>query len=265
MTAQFLALHHRDQPLLIPNPWDAGSAKILATLGFEALATTSSGMAAAKGRLDHDISLDDVLAHAGEIVAATDLPVSCDFENGFADDPEGVARNIALAMETGLAGASVEDSTERADDPIYEAKLAAERVAAAAEVAHNCAEFVLTARAENYLHGRADLADTIARLQSYQAAGADVLYAPGVSDAKDIAAIVRSVDRPVNVLVLPNAPDVATLAELGVKRISIGGAFAYVAYSALVEAANEFREQGTYGFWKTAGAGMKTVRAAFSS
>lgn len=256
----FLALHVPGTPLLMPNPWDAGSAKLLASLGFQALATTSSGFAATLGRVDYEVSRDEALEHSAALVAAVDVPVSADLENGFADEPDGVAETIRGAIAAGLAGCSIEDHTRRADDPIYAIDLATERIAAAVEAAGG--EIVITARAENHLHGAGDLDDTIARLQRYAEAGAHVVYAPGVSDAADIRRIVESVDRPVNVLALPNAPTVGELAELGVARISVGGAFAYVGLGAVVEAARELREDGTYGFWRTAGAGAKTFRAA---
>jgi 2-methylisocitrate lyase-like PEP mutase family enzyme len=263
---RFSALHDQDSPLLMPNPWDAGSARLLAQLGFRALATTSSGSAAALGRLDGSLTRDEALAHAAGIVAASDLPVSADLENAFADEPEGVAETIALALEAGLAGCSVEDYAGREEDPIYDAALARERVAAAAEIAHRGpVRLVLTARAENYLRGRRDLHDTIARLQAYQEAGADVLFAPGLRSAEDIKAVVESVDRPVNVLPLPGVPPVGELASLGVKRVSVGGAFAFAAFGAVVEAATELREQGTYGYLERAGAGGSAARAAFAS
>jgi len=264
---RFLALHHGDSPLLIPNAWDRGSARLLAFLGFEALATTSSGHAATLGRLDGQVSRDEALAHAADLVAATDLPVSADLEHGFADEPDAVASTIGLAVGAGLAGASVEDSTgRRADEPIFDAAQARDRVAAAASAAHDGpVRVVLTARAENHLHGRSDLADTIARLQSYQEAGADVLYAPGVTAPEDIRALVSAVDRPVNVLALPGCPSVDELAELGVSRVSVGGAFAFAALGAVVEAARELREDGTYGYWSHAGLGSKTVKQAFGS
>ena len=262
----FLTLHDGPAPLLIPNPWDAGSAKLLASLGFDALATTSSGFAATLGRPDGSVTRDEALAHAAVIVAATDRPVSADLENGFADDPGGVAETVRLAIEAGLAGCSVEDFTRQADAPIYDAGLAAERVAAAIEVAHaGPVHLVITARAENYLHGRRELADTIRRLQSFQEAGADVLYAPGLNDLDDIRTLVASVDRPVNVLALPGGPSVAALAVAGVRRVSVGGAFAYAAMGAVVEAARELREEGTYGFWKGAGVGATAMHAAFRS
>ena len=263
---RFLSLHHADQPLLLPNPWDAGSAKLLASLGFEALATTSSGYAATLGRLDGGVSRDEALAHGAGVAAATEVPVSADLENCFADEPAGVAETVRLAIEAGLAGCSIEDFARRADDPIYDAGVAAERVAAAAEAAHaGPVHVVLTARAENYLHGRPDLSDTIARLQSFQEAGADVLYAPGLNDLGDIRRVVSAVDLPVNVLALPNAPSVAELAAAGVRRISVGGAFAYAALGAVVAAARELRDEGTYGFWKGAGVGSAAARKAFRS
>ena len=261
---RFLALHRAGEPLLIPNPWDLGSAWLLASLGFEALATTSSGFAATLGRNDGAVSRDEAIVHAAVIVAATDLPVSADLENGFADAPAGVAETMRMSIEVGLAGASVEDFTGRADDPIYDIGLAAERIAAAAEAAHGGpGRLVLTARAENYLHGRPDLADTIARLQAFQEAGADVLYAPGLRTREDISQVVREVDRPVNVLALEGVPPVAELAQAGVSRISVGGAFAFAALGAVVSAAAELREQGTYGFRAGSAAGAAAARRAF--
>lgn len=256
---RFLDLHRLGQPLLIPNPWDQGSAKILASLGFQALATTSSGFAATLGRHDGSVSLDEALAHATAIVAATDLPVSADLENCFADDPAGVAHTVRLAAQTGLAGCSIEDFS---GSRIYDRAEAIDRVAAAAAAARE-GGLVLTGRAENFLHGNPDLADTIARLQAYQEAGADVLYAPGLTRIEDIKAVVGAVDRPVNVLTFPGVPPVAELAEAGVGRISVGGAFAFAAYGALVEAATELRDSGTYGFRSAAGAGRQAIGAAF--
>jgi 2-methylisocitrate lyase-like PEP mutase family enzyme len=263
---QFLALHHGDGPFILANAWDQGSAKLFESLGFRAVATTSSGFAATLGRLDGNVSLEEVLGHCAAIVSATDLPVSADFENGFADEPAAVAANVTRAAATGLAGCSVEDFTRRADDPIYDLDVAAERIVAAAEAAHSGpARLVLTARAENFLHGRPDLADTIARLQRYQEAGADVLFAPGVSSTEDLRQVIKSVDRPVNVITLPNAPTIAQLAELGVARVSIGGAFAWVALGAVVDAARELLDSGTYGFFALAGSGRTSGRAAFTS
>jgi 2-methylisocitrate lyase-like PEP mutase family enzyme len=259
--ARFLGLHRPGNPLLLPNPWDAGSAKLLASLGFQALATTSSGFAATLGRPDGSVSRDEALAHATAIVAATGLPVSADLENCFADDPEGVARTVTLAAETGLAGCSVEDYSGGDDGRIYDIGLATERVAAAAEAAH--ARLVLTARAENYLYGRTDLADTIARLQAYQAAGADVLYAPGLTSLADIRQVVAELDRPVNVLALAGAPSVSELAEAGVARVSVGGAFAYAALAALAEAATELRDKGTYRYLASSAVGRRAAHRAF--
>jgi 2-methylisocitrate lyase-like PEP mutase family enzyme len=198
-------------------------------------------------------------------VEATDLPVSADLENGFADDPAGVADTLGLALDAGLAGCSVEDYTGVDDAPIYRLGVATERIAAAAAVAHaGPVHLVLTARAENHLRGRPDLADTIARLQAYQEAGADVLYAPGLRDPQDIRQLLAAVERPVNVLAVPGAPTVSELAALGVRRVSIGGAFAFAAVGAVVDAANELRGEGTYGFLERAGVGAKAVRAAFT-
>ncbi|HEX8085945.1 MAG TPA: isocitrate lyase/phosphoenolpyruvate mutase family protein [Solirubrobacteraceae bacterium] len=259
----FLELHEREgRPLLLPNAWDAGSARILESLGFEAIATTSSGFAATLGRLDYAVSRDEAIEHSRVIAGAVSIPVSADLENGFADEPDAVAETVRLAGETGLAGCSIEDSTGRDDGPIYCLDHARARVEAAVEAARERG-LVLTARAENHLHGRDDLADTIARLQAYEEVGAHVLYAPGLMRIEDIREVVRSVGRPVNVLVRPGAPTVAELAEAGVRRVSVGGHFAFAALGALVEAATEFREQGTYGFVERSRAGGKAARAAF--
>ncbi len=263
-TERFKALHEGDGLLLLPNPWDPGSAKLFASLGFEALATTSGGSAATLGRLDGSMSLEEAIASAAAIVEATELPVSADLENGFADDPAGVAETMRMALGAGLAGASVEDYTRR-EEKIYDVGLAAERIAAAAEVAHGGpSQLVLTARAENHLYGVTDLSDTIARLQAYQEAGADVLYAPGLARIEDIRQVVTSVDRPVNVLGRPGAPSVAELAAAGVRRVSVGGAFAYAALGAAVEAARELLDEGTYGYFERAGLGLKAARSAFA-
>ncbi len=262
----FRALHEGPGPLLLPNPWDAGSARLLASLGFTALATTSGGFAATLGRLDGEVTRDEALGHAAVIAAATSLPVSADLENAFADEPAGVAETVGLAAAAGLAGCSVEDFTRRPGEPIYDLGLARERIAAAADAARAApGPLVLTARAENYLHGLPDLADTIRRLQAYQEAGADVLYAPGLTSLADIAAVVASVDRPVNVLTLPGAPAVPQLAAAGVRRISVGSMFSNAALGALVSAGRELLEQGTYGFLDLAAAGRAAARAAFSS
>lgn len=261
---RFLELHDAAEPLLLPNPWDVGSAKVLATLGFSALATTSSGYAGTLGRLDGGVTRDEALEHARVIVGATDLPVSADLEDAFAREPAGVAETISLAIEAGLAGGSVEDFTRDEADPIFDLGLAVERVTAAAEVAHGGAtRFVLTARTEGYLHGQRDLGTVIARLQAFQAAGADVLYAPGVADAEELRMLVAAVDLPVNVLALPGAPSVRELGAIGVKRVSVGSGFSSVALGALVQAGRELLEQGTYGYWSTGAVGMGIEDEAF--
>jgi 2-methylisocitrate lyase-like PEP mutase family enzyme len=263
---RFLALHHGDQPLLMPNPWDLGSARLLESLGFAALATTSSGFAATLGRPDGSVSRDEAIAHAAAVVAAVDVPVSADLENCFADQPEGVAETVGLALGAGLAGCSVEDYTRRPDDPIYDKALAVDRVAAAAEVAHSGpVHLVLTARAENYLHGKPDLADTISRLQGYAQAGADVLFAPGVTNIDELRQLVAAVDLPVNVLAMAATPPVADLAAMGVRRISVGGAFAFVALGAVAQAARELAEHGSYGYLALARAGRDATAAAFGA
>jgi 2-methylisocitrate lyase-like PEP mutase family enzyme len=247
----FRALHERGEAFIIPNPWDAGTAKILAGLGFEALATTSAGYAFSLGLGDGKVGRDRVIAHVREIVAATPLPVSADLENGFGDDPETAAETIRLGGAAGLVGGSIEDSTGRPDDPLYDRALAADRVRAAAEAARALSfPFTLTARAENFLWNRPDLADVIARLQAYQEAGADVLYAPGLTREEDIAEVVRSVDRPVNVLAgFPGFPlTLAALSKIGVRRVSVGSNLTRAAVSAFLRAAREMREQGTFGF-----------------
>jgi 2-methylisocitrate lyase-like PEP mutase family enzyme len=250
---RFLALHHGATPLLLANAWDPGTAKLFAHLGFAAIATTSAGHAATLGRRDGHVTLDEVLAHSTALAAATDIPLNVDFENGFADDPDGVAANVGAVAATGATGCSIEDFARRADDPIYQVAAAAARIEAAAEAAHGSGpRVVLTARCENYLHGRPDLADTIARLQAYQSAGADVLYAPGVQDLADIRRVVESVDQPVNVLALPGTAPVAELAAAGVRRVSVGSGFSNVALGATVQAARELLDQGTYGFWSVA-------------
>ena len=263
-TARFLALHARESPLLLANAWDVGSAKLLASLGFQALATTSGGYAATLGRLDYSVSREEAVAHAAALVEASDLPVSADFENGFAEDADGVAQTVRLALDIGLAGCSVED-WGGGEGRLYSVDEAAERVAAAAEAAHTGpVQLVLTARAENYLRDKPDLGDTIARLQVYQEAGADVLYAPALDRPQDIRELIASVDLPVNVLARPGVPAVAELAAIGVKRISVGGAFAYAALGAAVSAARELLSEGTYDYWEMTAAGAKAVRAAFA-
>ena len=263
---RFLALHRPGVPLLMPNPWDVGSAKLLASLGFEALATTSSGYAATLGRVDGGVTRDEALAHAAEIAAATPLPVSADLENGFGDAPEAVAETVVLACATGLAGCSIEDFGGDRERRVYDRGLAVERVAAAVEAAHaGPTRLAITARAENHIRGVDDLADTIARLQAYEQAGADVLFAPGLRTIEQIRAVVDAVERPVNVLMLPGSPAVPELAEAGVARVSVGGAFAFAALAAVAEAARELREDGTADYLRRTVVGAQAARAAFSS
>ncbi|MBV9749719.1 MAG: isocitrate lyase/phosphoenolpyruvate mutase family protein [Acetobacteraceae bacterium] len=253
--ANFWALHVRSGAFVIPNPWDAGTARILAALGFEALATTSAGLAFALGRRDGGVGREATLANARAIVEATELPVSADLENGFGDAPEEAAETIRLAAGVGLVGGSIEDASGDATRPIYDHGHAAERVVAAVEAARGLPfPFVLTARAENFLHGRADLDDTIRRLQAFERAGADVLYAPGLPSLDAIRAVCAAVSRPVNVLAGGSGatPSVATLAQAGVKRISLGSALSRAALGGFVRAAREIKEQGTFGFARDA-------------
>jgi len=247
----FRELHQRDRAFIIPNPWDAGTARLLAHLGFEALATTSMGYAFSLGRRDTTLNREETLAYASAISEATPLPVSADLEKGFGDAPEAAALTITLAGAAGVVGGSIEDATGNPDHPIYEMEPAVERIRAAVEAARNLPfPFTLTARAENYLHGRPDLADTIKRLQAYQEAGADVLYAPGLATRNDIAAVIKSVDRPLNVVMgLRGAQlSLAELSALGVKRVSVGSALCRAALGAFLRAAREMRENGTFAF-----------------
>jgi 2-methylisocitrate lyase-like PEP mutase family enzyme len=247
----FRSLHERPGAFVIPNPWNAGTARILTAMGFNALATTSAGYALSVGKQDSTAGLTrhEILENAKSIVEATDLPVSADLEDGYGRLPEDCATTIRLASEAGLAGGSIEDATADSANPIYEFSLAVERVAAAAETARNH-RFVLTARAENFLHGRPDLDDTIRRLQAFAEAGADVLYAPGLPSLPAIRTVCQSVAKPVNVVMgLKGATySVEALAGVGVKRISVGGAFARAALGAFVRAAREVRDQGTFAF-----------------
>lgn len=247
----FRALHAQDGAFIIPNPWDVGTARLLAALGFEALATTSAGYAFSVGQRDNTVGRDEMIAHVAAIASATDLPVSADLENGFGDDPETVAQTIRLAAAAGLVGGSIEDASNRPDDPIYAHDIAVERMRAASEASRALAfPFTLTGRAENYLHGRPDLKDTIKRLQAYQDAGADVLFAPGLTSKEDIAAVVSSVDRPVNVVMGLQGVQLslAELAAIGVKRVSVGSALSRAALGAFLRAAREMREHGTFDF-----------------
>ncbi|MGE0210214.1 MAG: isocitrate lyase/phosphoenolpyruvate mutase family protein [Parvibaculaceae bacterium] len=251
----FRDLHERPGTFVIPNPWDVGSARILAALGFEALATTSAGLAFSLGVAEGGVAREETLQHCRAIVSATPLPVSADLEKGFGDAPEAVAATVRAAAATGLSGCSIEDHTGRRDDPIFAFDLAVERIAAAAEAARSLPrDFVLTARCENLLWGRPGLDDVLKRLEAYERAGADVLYAPGLKDLDAIRTVCRAVSRPVNVVMgLPGATfTVGELAEAGVKRISIGSALARLAYGVFVNAAREMRSEGTFRFSKSA-------------
>jgi 2-methylisocitrate lyase-like PEP mutase family enzyme len=246
----FRALHERKRAFIIPNPWDIGSARLLAHLGFEALATTSAGHAFAMGRPDHGVDRDEAIAHGLALASATDLPVSADLENGFGDTPEAAAETIRLAAAAGLVGGSIEDMSRETDE-IYDPARAADRVRAAADVVRGLSfPFMLTARAENYLVGRPDLADTIRRLQAYEEAGADVLYAPGLTSKDEIAALVRAVDRPVNVVMGLQGVQLsqADLSQLGVRRISVGSALSRAALGAFLRAAEEMKSKGTFTY-----------------
>jgi 2-methylisocitrate lyase-like PEP mutase family enzyme len=261
----FRALHARPVAFVIPNPWDIGTARILAHLGFEALATTSAGYAFSIGQRDNTIGRDEMMAHLRAIASSTDLPVSADLENGFGETLKAIMETYRMAADAGVVGASIEDSTGRAGDPILDRAIAAEHVRAAAETVHALPfDFTLTARAENYLHGRPDLNDTIKRLQAYQEAGADVLYAPGLTTKEEIAAVVSSVDRPVNVVMgLRGAQlSVAELSEIGVKRISVGSALCRTALGAFLRAATEVRERGTFTFAEEA-VNFQSISAMF--
>jgi len=250
----FAALHERPGIFVAPNPWDAGSAKMLASLGFEALATTSAGLAFSLGKPDGDrtVTRQDTLDNARIIVSATHLPVAADLENGYGDDPETCAETILLAAKAGLAGGSIEDATGRPGDPIYPFELAVERVKAAVKAARSLPfPFTLTARAENLIYGRPDLKDTIRRLEAFADAGANVLFAPGLTTRDEIAAVVKAVaPRPLNVVMGLNNADFSLdeLAALGVKRISLGSSLARVAYGAFFRAAEEIRQKGSFGF-----------------
>lgn len=257
---RFRELH--DSSFIMPNPWDVGSARILASLGFQALATTSAGFANTLGRPDGGVTREEALEHGRRIAAATTLPVNADLENGFADAPEEVAETIVLAGQTGLAGCSIEDYG--APQGLYAKELAVDRVRAAVEASRkDSSPLVITARCENFLRGNPDLADTIARLQAYQEAGADVLYAPAVVPLEDVRSVLAEVDRPLNVLLVPGSPTVAELFEAGVARISVGSALAAAAQDALVQGARELLDRGTHEYWTRALRSMATVKAAF--
>ena len=249
--ARLRTLHEREGCFVIPNPWDVGSARILASMGFEALATTSAGMAFALGWQEGSVALEDTLEHCRQLVDATSLPVSADLEKGFGDSPASVAETILAAAETGLAGGSIEDHSGDRSNPIFEFDFAVERIAAAVEAGRSLSQdFVLTARAENFLWGRRDLDDTIRRLQAFSKAGADVLYAPGLPDLESVRRVCAEVDKPVNVVMGLSSTGftVAQLKEAGVKRISVGASFARAAYGAFVSAANEVLNDGSFTY-----------------
>ena len=254
----FRALHEREQLFVMPNPWDVGSAKLLASLGFEALATTSAGFAWSLGKMDQQVTRDELVAHVAALAAATDLPLNVDSERCYPDDPGGVAETAALLAGAGAAGFSVED-WDPATGTIDPVEVAVARVAVAA---HAAGSLVLTARAENHIHGIDDLGDTIARLVAYRNAGAGVVYAPGLTRIDQIAAVVEAVGIPVNVLALPNGPSVAELAAAGVRRVSTGGALARASYGALLAGARELLAEGTSRY-SAAGAPSEALRTAF--
>jgi 2-methylisocitrate lyase-like PEP mutase family enzyme len=258
----FRALHERPGAFIIPNPWDAGTATIMAAAGFEALATTSLGLANMLGRPEGKVSRADVIANCKAIADATDLPVNADLENCFAHEPEAAAETIRLAAEAGIVGGSIEDYSGDRDDPIYDLDLAVTRVRAAAQVAHSLpVPFLLTARAENLLHGRNDMADTIRRLQAFAAAGADVLYAPGLRNLDEVRKVVQAVNRPVNVVTGWLDPDItlAQLSDAGAKRISVGGALSRLALATVVKAVQAMRERGSFA-WMRDMIGMADLR-----
>ncbi|MBA3433812.1 MAG: isocitrate lyase/phosphoenolpyruvate mutase family protein [Actinobacteria bacterium] len=248
--ARFRELHARAELFVMPNPWDVGSARLLASCGFEALATTSAGLAWSLGKLDQEVSRDELVAHVASLTQATSLPLNVDSERCYPDDPGGVAETVALLAGAGAAGLSIEDY-DPAADRIDDVEVAAARVALVAEAAHSLTEpMVLTGRAENHIRGVDDLDDTIARLIAYRDAGADAVYAPGLSELDQIDAVVRAVGVPVNVLALANGPTVSELASVGVRRVSTGGSLAGAAYGALVAGARELHADGTSGYTK---------------
>lgn len=262
---EFKALHEREGAFVIPNPWDLGSARILSNLGFEALATTSAGFANSLGPLDGEATREEVLEHCRLLCAAIDLPISADLENCFADEPEKAAETIRLAAETGLVGCSIEDYTGDEANPIYEFDAAVERVLAASETARSLDfPFMLTARAENFLHGVNDLADTIRRLQAFEKAGADVLYAPGLKTLEEVRLVTSALSKPVNVLAtFVKGATVQELAEAGAKRLSVGGALARAAITALMRAGKEMKNEGSFS-WITGAAASAEVSKLLS-
>ncbi|PSJ62242.1 isocitrate lyase/PEP mutase family protein [Pseudaminobacter soli (ex Li et al. 2025)] len=262
--AVFRKLHEAPGAFVIPNPWDIGTAKLLAAAGFKALATTSAGFAFSRGLPDGGVPFEVMIAHCKELATATELPVSADLEKGKGDTPESAAETIFAASAAGLAGCSIEDFSGDPDKPIYDFSAAVERVAAAAEATHALRRgFVFTARAENFLHGRPDLDDTIKRLQAFEKAGADVLYAPGISDVETVRKICSAVSKPVNILAVPGF-SVAALAEAGAKRISLGSKLTTYAFGMLQKASREMLEDGTFEFSRD-GVPFGTLQDMFSS
>jgi 2-methylisocitrate lyase-like PEP mutase family enzyme len=267
--AAFRALHERPGAFIIPNPWDAGTARLLASLGFEALATTSLGFANSLGRADGAgaVSPSEILENCRTIAGATELPVNADLENGYAHEPRAAAEMIRLAANAGVVGGSIEDATGDPKNPIYDFQLAVERVQAAVEVARSLPiPFMLTARAENLLHGRPDLDDTIRRLQAFEKAGADVLYAPGLRDLAAIRTVASSVTKPLNVVMSAADPAItaAQLAEAGVKRISVGGALSRLALAAFLKGAREMKDTGGFT-WMRDTVPSKELKAIFNT
>lgn len=266
-SAAFVALHQKGNCFVIPNPWDIGSARLLEHLGFPALASSSAGFAYSQGQSDQSVGLVATLQHLSGLAAATDLPISADLQNGFGDAPDAVARTILEAAATGVVGGSIEDASGDDAKPIYDLDHAVERIRSAAEAARSLeVKFTLTARAENYLYGRADLKDTIRRLQAYQDAGADVLFAPGIQSKDDIRSIVQSIDRPLNVIMgMKGVPlTLDELRELGVTRVSVGASLARAAYGALCRAAAEVQSTGTFHYADDAMSGA-TLNAIFAA
>lgn len=264
---EFVELHKASECFLIPNPWDKGSAKLLEHIGFKALATTGAGYAFSLGKPDLSISAKDMLPYLRSICEATSLPVSADLQNGFGHSPQEAAQTILEAALTGIVGGSIEDASGINDTPIYDISLAKERIQAASEAAKALPfKFMLTARADNYLHGRPDVKDTIVRLQAYQEAGADVLFAPGIQSIEDIKSIISSIDRPLNIIMGFQGVqlDVTILRELGVRRVSIGGSLARAAYSALIMAGKELLNEGTFSYANNVISG-KELNAIFQS
>lgn len=257
---EFVELHKPGNCFVIPNPWDRGSAKLLSHFGFKALASTGAGFSFSQGRSDLSINAKEMLKHLSELVSATNLPVSADLQNGFGDSPEKVAITIAEASETGIVGGSIEDASGNSEKPIYDLEYAVERIKGGAEAAKALGfKFMLTARAENYLYGRPDIKDTVRRLQAYQEAGADVLFAPGIQSKDDIRSIVSSIDRPLNVIMGFQGIQltVSELQELGVTRISLGGSLARAAYGELERAVKEVLSEGSFDYARHAISGKE--------